>query len=54
MAASDSPSEQKAIRWYPPSYDIRVETVPVPQCEIFFPRFWVDLIFHHRSQDSTP
>ncbi|CAA7261421.1 unnamed protein product [Cyclocybe aegerita] len=23
--------EQKAIRWYPPSYDIRIETVPIPQ-----------------------
>jgi len=33
MAAPDSPSEQKAIRWYPPSYDIRVETVPVPQIQ---------------------
>jgi hypothetical protein len=35
-AESDYPSEQKAIRWYPPSYDIRVETVSVPQCEYFF------------------
>lgn len=30
------PSEQKAIRWHPPSYDIRVETVPVPRYEMFF------------------
>lgn len=22
---------QRAVRWYPPSYDIRVETVPIPQ-----------------------
>ncbi|KAF8798824.1 hypothetical protein BYT27DRAFT_7121893 [Phlegmacium glaucopus] len=32
-AQSISPSEQKAIRWHPPSYDIRIETVPVPQIQ---------------------
>ncbi|KAJ3501511.1 hypothetical protein NLJ89_g9307 [Agrocybe chaxingu] len=25
--------EQKAIRWYPPSYDIRVETIPIPKIQ---------------------
>lgn len=25
------PKEQSAIRWHPPSYDIRVETIPVPK-----------------------
>ncbi|KII90809.1 hypothetical protein PLICRDRAFT_39402 [Plicaturopsis crispa FD-325 SS-3] len=27
------PESQRAVRWYPPSYDIRVETVPVPKIE---------------------
>ena len=22
---------QRAVKWYPPSYDIRVETVPIPE-----------------------
>lgn len=22
---------QKAVKWYPPSYDIRVEQVPIPR-----------------------
>lgn len=25
------PNVQKAVRWHPPSYDIRVEDVPVPR-----------------------
>ncbi|KAK7044235.1 hypothetical protein VNI00_007957 [Paramarasmius palmivorus] len=25
------PTTQKAVRWYPPKYDVRVETVPVPE-----------------------
>ncbi|PPQ77465.1 hypothetical protein CVT25_011335 [Psilocybe cyanescens] len=32
MTSSFSSTEQqKAVRWHPPSYDIRVETVPIPQ-----------------------
>ncbi|KAI0691365.1 chaperonin 10-like protein [Cerioporus squamosus] len=37
MAASDEKAAldisgfQKAVRWYPPKYDIRVEAVPIPQ-----------------------
>ncbi|KAF8158264.1 chaperonin 10-like protein [Crassisporium funariophilum] len=34
MTTPISPSgQQKAVRWHPPSYDIRVETVPVPQIQ---------------------
>ncbi|OBZ65101.1 putative zinc-type alcohol dehydrogenase-like protein AdhB [Grifola frondosa] len=35
MASSESQlsGTQRAVRWYPPSYDIRVETVPIPQVE---------------------
>ena len=29
--SSSEPTFQKAIRWHPPSYDIRVESIPVPQ-----------------------
>jgi threonine dehydrogenase-like Zn-dependent dehydrogenase len=24
---------QRAVRWYPPSYDIRIETIPIPEIE---------------------
>ncbi|KIM43326.1 hypothetical protein M413DRAFT_444156 [Hebeloma cylindrosporum] len=27
------PQEQSAIRWHPPSYDIRLETIPVPKIQ---------------------
>ncbi|KAI3618141.1 alcohol dehydrogenase [Moniliophthora roreri] len=27
------PSTQKAVRWYPPKYNIRVETVPIPEIQ---------------------
>ncbi|RPD52994.1 hypothetical protein L226DRAFT_617662 [Lentinus tigrinus ALCF2SS1-7] len=30
-AALDVSGIQKAVRWYPPKYDIRVEAVPIPQ-----------------------
>ncbi len=30
-AALDISGIQKAVRWYPPKYDIRVEAVPIPQ-----------------------
>ncbi|EDR13725.1 uncharacterized protein LACBIDRAFT_244943 [Laccaria bicolor S238N-H82] len=31
--SSAEPTFQKAIRWHPPSYDIRVESIPVPQIQ---------------------
>lgn len=33
MAATVHPPTQTAVRWFPPSYDIRVETVPIPQIQ---------------------
>ncbi|KAI0630915.1 chaperonin 10-like protein [Trametes polyzona] len=30
-AARDLSGMQRAVRWYPPAYDIRVEAVPIPQ-----------------------
>ncbi|PPR07111.1 hypothetical protein CVT24_010947 [Panaeolus cyanescens] len=33
MTSSVPPSTQSAVRWFPPSYDIRVETVPIPQIQ---------------------
>ncbi|KAF8967064.1 alcohol dehydrogenase [Flammula alnicola] len=35
MSSAVSPfdQQQKAIRWHPPSYDIRVESIPIPQIQ---------------------
>ncbi|KAL0960855.1 hypothetical protein HGRIS_005871 [Hohenbuehelia grisea] len=33
MSSDSLPKMQKAVRWHPPSYDVRVEEIPVPKLE---------------------
>ncbi|KAG2758093.1 hypothetical protein P692DRAFT_20813638 [Suillus brevipes Sb2] len=30
---TEAPCSQRAVRWHPPSYDIRIETLPIPEIE---------------------
>lgn len=41
MAPSAISGDQRAVRFHPPAFDIRVETVPIPQsAAILFFRDW--------------